>query len=273
MLPAVELGGDTRALITGASRGIGRAIALELAGRGCAVSLIGRRTRELEQVAESVTELGGTPLVVTANVAELRQVQAAVDRHLEQFGGLDLLVANAGVAWYGPFRDMPLEEGERMTRVNWLGTMYTVGAALPHMLDRGRGHIVVMSSAAAHRSFPWAAAYGATKFAQRGFLEALRHELSGTGVDVTGVYPGQVRTHLHDDDRAHGRMPDWHRPRMAIEPGRVARETLRGVERRRPSVYVPGFVRVLGLLHGLSPALADRVLRLAINRTAAPWSR
>ena len=100
-------------------------------------------------------------------------------------GGLDLVVANAGVATYGPFRDMDLATIERMTRVNWLGTVYTVHAALPHLLDRADGHILLVSSSAGHRSFPWAAVYGATKAAQRMFGEALRHELSGTGVSLT----------------------------------------------------------------------------------------
>ena len=107
-----------------------------------------------------------------------------------------------------------------------------------------------MSSGAGHRSFPWAAVYGATKFAQRGFLEALRHELSGTGVGVTGVYPGQVKSHLHDEDRAAGRMPDWYRPQMAIEPERIARATVRAVERGDPAVYEPRIVRLMGALHG-----------------------
>ena len=141
------------------------------------------------------------------------------------------------------------------------------------MLDRAHGHLVVVSSSAGHRSFPWAAVYGATKFAQRGFLEALRHELSGTGVGVTGVYPGQVATHLHDDDRAAGRMPDWVRPSMAISPERVARASVRAVERSQPSVYVPAFVRLMAVLHGISPALADRMLRRVLGGTAAPWRR
>ena len=269
----MQLGGDTRVVVTGCSRGIGRALAKQLALRGCRIGLVARSAGELETLVAEARALGGDALALPADVSEREQVEGAIARFAEQHGGLDVLVVNAGVAWYGPFRDMPIEEAERMTRTNWLGTLYAVGAALPVLLGGARGHIAIVCSAAGHRAFPWAAAYGATKFAQRGFLEALRHELSGTGVDVTGVYPGAVETHLHDDDRAHGRMPDWHRPSAAIKPDRVARAIVEGIEQERTAVFVPPVTRVLGIVHGLSPSLADRLLRLVMGGTAAPAGR
>jgi short-subunit dehydrogenase len=269
----VRLGADTRVLVTGATKGIGRALAQEFAARECRVGLVARNPRELSDLAAELRAGGAQADPLPADVGVREQVDEAVARFIEQAGGLEVLVANAGVSWYGPFRDMPVEEAERMTRINWLGTLYSVHAALPHMLDQGSGHIVIVSSAASYRAFPWAAVYGATKFAQRGFLEALRHELSGTGVEVTGVYPGEVRTHLHDDDTAARRMPDWYRSRMAIPPERVARATVKAVAERRPSVNVPPLTRMLGPVHGISPALADRMLRLVLGRTAAPWRR
>jgi short-subunit dehydrogenase len=157
-----------------------------------------------------------------------------------------------------------------MTQVNWLGTVYTVAAALPHLLGQASGRIVVTSSAAGFRAFPWAAVYGATKFAQRGFLEALRHELSGTGVAVTGFYPGEVETHLHDDAQARGRMPDWRRPSGAMAPEQAARVLLEGIDQGRRDVFVPPAARLLGVLHGISPRLADRMLRRVMGATAAP---
>ena len=105
-------------------------------------------------------------------------------------GGIDLLVVNAGITHYGPYRRQSLEDQLQMSEVNWHGTLRTVHFGLPHLLDRANGHVVVVSSGAALRSFPWAAVYGGTKAAQRMFAEALRHELSGTGVSLTTVYPG-----------------------------------------------------------------------------------
>jgi short-subunit dehydrogenase len=266
----VQLGRDTRVLVTGTSRGIGRCVATELAARGCVVGLVARSADELDAVAGELRTRGGRGLPLPADVGERSQIEGAVARFAEEAGGLDVVIANAGVAYYGPFSLAPVEEAERMTRTNWMGTVYTVKAALPLLLGGARGHIAIVSSAAGHRAFPWAAVYGATKFAQRGFAEALRHELSGTGVGVTGIYPGVVETHLHDDDRAHERMPDWHTPRLAIRPERVARAIVEGIEQEKRAVFVPPSARILAAVHGLSPSLADRLLRAIIGGTAAP---
>jgi len=270
MLLAVEVGADTRVLVTGASRGIGRATTEAFAARGCTVGLVARRADELEQLAGELRDRGATAHALPADVGNRQQMETAASRFVQEAGGLEVVVANAGVAHYGPFRELPPEEVDRMTRINWLGTVYTVRAALPHMLDGKRGHIVVVSSAAGHRAFPAAAVYGATKFAQRGFLEALRHELSGTGVGVTGVYPGEVKTHLHDEDNAYRRMPDWYRPEAAIPPSRVASAIVKAVEESKRAVFVPPVTRVLGIVHGISPAISDRLLRRIMGRTAAP---
>lgn len=259
--------------MTGASRGIGQAAAEQFAARGCTVGLIARGPEQLEQLVARLRGEGRNVFAFSADVGVREQVEDAVGRFLESAGGIDVLVANAGIAYYGPFRDLPVEEAERMTRVNWLGTVYTVTAALPQMLARRSGRIVIVSSAAGHRSFPSAAVYGATKAAQRGFLEALRHELAETGVGVTGVYPGAVKTHLHDDDRANARMPQWYRPQTAISPSQVAAEIVDAVEHDRADVYVPKITRLLRIVHGVSPALADRMLRAIMGRTAAPGRR
>jgi short-subunit dehydrogenase len=179
------------------------------------------------------------------------------------------VVANAGIANYGPVREMDVETIERMTRVNWLGTVYTVMAALPHLLERGAGHIVIVSSGAALRTFPSAAAYGATKAAQRGFGEALRHELGGTGVSVTVVYPGEIATSLHDHEKA--TMPAWYRGGPnAASPDTLAEKIVEAVEHDRRAVHYPPLVRLLGALHGLSPRRSDRILARLRGATAAP---
>jgi short-subunit dehydrogenase len=266
----VQVDRGTRVLITGASRGIGRSVAEAFAARGCTVGLVARSGDELAALAKELDGQASAVVSLPADVGDRSQIEGAAATFMEQAGGIDVLVANAGIAHYAPFRELPIDEAERMTRVNWLGTVYTVAATLQHMLERGQGWIVITSSAAAHRTFPSAAVYGATKAAQSGFLQALRHELAGTGVGITGVYPGEVKTHLHDDDRSHQRMPDWYRSGAAIPPARVADEIVTAVEKGRSSVYVPPLTRLLRIVHGISPKLADRMLRVIMNRTAAP---
>jgi short-subunit dehydrogenase len=141
-----------------------------------------------------------------------------------------------------------------------------VRAGLDPMLDAAQGHIVVVSSGAGLRAFPWGAVYGATKAANKGFAEALRHELSGTGVSVTTVYPGEVATSIHAEAE---QLPDWRNSRDAIPPEVVAEATLEAIEADRREVHVPGQVRFLGL-NGIAPGLVDRILALVRGGSAAP---
>jgi NADP-dependent 3-hydroxy acid dehydrogenase YdfG len=262
----VQLGPGTRAIVTGASRGIGRAVAQALAARGATVGLAARSTGQLEALA---AELPGTHHPLTCDVALPAAVAAAVEAFVAAAGGLDLLVANAGIAHYEPVAEQSLERIEQMTQVNWLGTVYTINAALPQLLAQRRGHIVVMSSGAGLRAFPGAAAYSATKAAQRMFAEALRHELAGTGVSLTTVYPGEIRTSLHAHELQ--RMPEWYRggPRAAT-PEALARRVLTAVEGDRRDLHYRPFVKGMAMLNGVSPAAADAVLRRLRGPSAAP---
>ncbi len=259
----MEIGPGTRAVVTGATKGIGRAISLELAARGAQVGLIARSEEELRRLAEEIGERA-TPL--PADVGDRQAVTEAVDSFVEEAGGVELLVANAGIARYEPFADQDPEDADAMVRINVLGTINTVRAGLQPMLDRGRGHIVVVSSGAALRAFPWAAVYGATKAANKGFAEALRHELSGTGVSVTTVLPGEVRTSLHDEMK---QIPDWRNSENAIEPEEVARATIEAIESDRREVHVPKQVRLLAL-NDVAPGLLDRLLTAVRGGAAAP---
>ena len=255
-----------RAIVTGASRGIGRAVAEALAARGATLGLAARTTGALEALA---AELPGSHHALTCDVALPASVAAAIEQFVAATDGLELLVANAGIAHYEPVAEQSLEHIEHMTQVNWLGTVYTIKAALPHLLAGGRGHIVVMSSGAGLRSFPGAAAYGATKAAQLMFAEALRHELAGTGVSLTTVYPGEVRTSLHAHELA--RMPGWYRGgHQAAAPEALATRVVTAVERDRRDLHYRPLVKGLGMLNGVSPRAADRMLRRLRGPTAAP---
>ena len=258
----MQVGPGTRVLITGASRGIGAALARAFAAAGATLGLVARSREQLDSLTSSLPGEGHRAL--TADVGDAASIAAAVS----EFGDLDVVVANAGITHYRPFAEQPLDEVEQMTRVNWLGTAYTVHAALPGMIERRRGHVVVISSGAGLRAFPSAAVYGATKAAQRGFAGALRHELAGTGVSVTTVYPGEIETSLHDHEM--DRMPEWYRldRRGPAEP--LAEKVVAAVRADRAEVFHPPEVRLLGATHAIEPRLADVFLRRILHPGAAP---
>ncbi len=258
----MELRAGIRVLVTGASRGIGEAIARAFAARGCTLGLVARAVEPLELLAASLPGHGHVAL--PGDVSEAPSIARAV----REFGRVDVLVVNAGITHYMPFAELPLEKAEQMVRVNWLGTLYTVKAALPAMLELRRGHIVVVSSGGGVRGFPSAAVYNGTKAAQRAFAEALRHELHGTGVSVTTVYPGEVETSLHDHEL--DRMPDWYHLDRRSPAGPLGEKVVEAVEQDRREVFYPPIVRLLRVVNGVAPRAADVILRRMLGESAAP---
>lgn len=258
----MRVGAESRALVTGASSGIGLACAEACAARGATVGMVARRAEELEALAARMPGAQALP----ADVTDAEQLAAAIDRFAAD-GGIDLLIANAGVAHYGRFVEQPFELVEQMVATNVVGVMRTVRLALPHMLARGQGHVVVVASGASLRAFPFAAAYGGTKAAELAFAGALRHELAGSGVSLTTVLPGEVKTELHAHERE--RMPAWYDSDNAIPPSEVAEAMIAAVEADRRLVSVPRNVRLLGL-NGIAPGLVDRIIARLRGRTAAP---
>ena len=258
----MQVGQGTRVLVTGASRGLGRSIAEAFGYRGATLGLVARSDTELQSL---VAELPAAEhKILVADVSDRGQMARAV----QAFGDVDVLVANAGVARYLDFQELPLDEAERMTNVNWLGTLYTVQPALARMIERGSGCVVVVSSGAGLRAFPQASVYGATKAAQLAWARALRHELDGTGVDVTVVMPGELETHLHDHQR--DSLPGWREDKYAMPARPLAERIVKAVEKGDAEVYYPGSIKALRIFQGLSPMIADRLLRLMRGKAAAP---
>ena len=258
----MEVGQGTRVLVTGASRGLGRALAEAFGYRGATLGLVARTDSELQSLVDELP--GADHKILVADVSDRRQMAGAI----EAFAPIDVVVANAGVARYLDFDDLPLDEAERMTNVNWLGTLYTVQPALTRMIERGSGSVVIVSSGAGLRSFPQASVYGGTKAAQLAWARALRHELDGTGVDVTIVMPGELQTHLHDHQR--DQLPDWRNDKYALPARPLAERIVKAVEKGQPEVYYPGSIKALRIFQGLSPMIADRLLRLMRGKAAAP---
>lgn len=190
-----ELGGKV-ALVTGASGGIGAAIARSLASKGVRLGLASRSGSDLG-ISGAVAE--------PCDVRDAATVDAFVERVVERFGGLDILIANAGVGAYGPFLDLDPEHLEEMIDVNVKGTLYAVRAALPHLMESDAADIVTIASEAGRRGLPLEAVYCASKFAQVGFTRALDHELRPHGIRCTDVCPGGVATGFA---MGRGRTPD-----------------------------------------------------------------
>jgi len=258
----MQVGQGTRVLITGASRGLGRSLAEAFAWRGATLGLVARTEAELQTLVDELPDAGHRLLI--ADVSDRRQMAAAV----EAFGDIDVVVANAGVARYLNFAELPLDEAERMTNVNWLGTLYTVQPALQRMIARGSGSVVIVSSAAGLRAFPQASVYGATKAAQLAFGRALQHELDGTGVSVTLVLPGELQTHLHDHQR--DQLPEWREDKYALPARPLAERVVNAVQRGQLEVYYPGSIKALRFFQGVSPKMTDRILRMMRGKAAAP---
>ena len=196
---------DRVVVITGASSGIGAATAVACGREGMRVALAARRKEHLERVAEDVRAAGGEVRVVPTDVREETAVQALVDGTVAAWGRLDVLVNNAGVGMLAPTASTSAAEFEAIMRVNYLGTVYGVLAALPHMRRQAGGHIVNVASVVGKRASPFRAAYVASKFAVMGLSEALRMEVPAGG------------------NPRHGRLPhrDRHRvPRARGEPAR-----------------------------------------------------
>jgi NADP-dependent 3-hydroxy acid dehydrogenase YdfG len=187
----VTLSGKT-AVVTGASSGIGEATARLLAQKGCNVILAARREDRLEDLA---AELGDGALAVPTDVTDPAACETLVSRAVERFGSVEVLVANAGLGLYGSIPDGNPEDWRRMFEVNVLGVLYATRAAVRHMLERGSGDVVLVSSLAGRR-VPGAdgTVYAATKHALTAVAEGLRMDVSGRGVRVINVEPGLVRT-------------------------------------------------------------------------------
>ena len=173
------------ALITGASRGIGAATARLFAVHGARVALASRSGDDLG--------IEGA-LARPCDVRDAAGLEALAAEAAERFGGLDILVANAGVGAYGPFLDLSPEHLEEMIDVNLKGTLYAVRAAIPHLIAGGEGDVITLASEAGRRGLPYEAVYCASKFGQIGFTRALDHELRDHGVRCTNVCPGGVAT-------------------------------------------------------------------------------
>lgn len=252
------------ALVTGASSGIGRALAYALADAGHVVALSARRRPQLEQVADEVRARGGDAVVAPADATDRDAVHRLVADAIARCGRLDVVVANAGAYLRRPATEVARADVEAMFVANFWSAFELVQAALPHLRAQRAGHLVLMNSFDAKKGLLQDSPYAVAKAALASYAGTLRQALRGSGVHVCSVFPGRVDTPMIDDLTV---------PRISekIPPERVARAVVRALRRRRAEVIVPWHIRPLWWADVLSPRLGDWLARrLGLDGRRAP---
>ena len=246
-------------VITGASSGIGKATAIEFAKRGADLVLAARREFGLEKTARECEKFGVSAMVVPTDVSREEEVEQLAERAISHFGHIDIWINNAGVYMLGEIKDTPVESMRRLIDVNFFGMVNGCKAVLPHMLERGTGHIINTGSQAGKMAYRYAATYCASKFALTAFSDALRQELYGTGVDVSIVMPNSTDTPLFNYSANYAE-----RQIKPMEPVSTAQDVaevfMRIVDTKERESYVTSFPRALGALHAVAPGLHDHMV-------------
>ncbi|MFD1019723.1 3-ketoacyl-ACP reductase [Thalassobacillus hwangdonensis] len=197
---AQSLKGKT-AYITGAARGIGKATALELSREGVHVGLLARTESTLEKVAEEARELGVNASVAVADIADMEQVEQAVDKLEQDLGKADILINNAGIGMYGAFLEIDPADWKRTFEVNVFGTYHVTRAVLPHLIEKNQGDIINISSSSGLKGTAKSTAYSGSKFAVQGMTEALMQEVRKHNIRVMTLNPSLVATDLSFGDK------------------------------------------------------------------------
>lgn len=256
-------------IVTGASQGIGGALCLELARQRPRLVLAARDAAALEAVAAECRTRGAETLVCPTDVADEASCRALVEAAVSRFGGLDVLVANAGVGMLARLDEVTdVSVYERLMRVNYLGSVYPTYHALAH-LKRSRGQIVAVSSLAGLTGVPTRTAYAATKHAQIGFFDSLRIELRGTGVSVTVVAPSFVQSEIRRRSAGPAGRPVESSPVRETEvmsAEECARRIVRAMEGRQRMLVMSLKGRLGRWAKLVAPGLVDRVAAEAVRR-------
>ncbi len=248
-----------RAIVTGASSGIGRELVQQLAAAGARVVALARREDRLRALAEQCNSQRGEVAPVAGDVTEAEVRHRAIETARSRFGGLDILVNNAGVGAMGPFEDADPHRLRHIMEVNFFALVEMTRLALP-LLHQGTTPIIVnVSSILGRRGVPYSSEYAASKFAVHGFSESLRAELARHGIDVLVVSPGTTETEFFDSLIERTGSAGWpeHRP---VSAAAVARQTVRAMRRGKHEIVPYFWGKVLLGLNRLSPALVDRLL-------------
>jgi len=253
------------ALVTGAASGIGRATAVEFAREGCHLVISDVNEVGLHNTAQEIAHRGRRILPVICDVSRKEAVEHLRDKALAEFGGVDILMNNAGVGLAAEIRDTDISDWEWILGINLWGTIHMLHYFLPHMVERGGGHIVNISSAVGIVNFvPIQAAYTTTKFALVGLTEVLRTEVERFGIGVTCVCPGSVKTNLFSDPNVKGFkkevmdiVPDF----FYFSPENVAKKIIKAVKKNQAVLVITALAKAACLMKRISPESARLLAR------------
>lgn len=259
---------DNVIIITGASKGIGAELAVQLASRGASLALAARNIAELEAVAALCRAKGAKVIAVKCDVAVDADCKALVDATIAAFGRIDTLVNNAGATMWARFEDIAdMEILQRIMQVNYMGAVYCTHYALPH-LKASKGRLAGISSLAGRTGVPTRTGYAASKHAMTGFFDSLRIELDGTGVTVTMIYPGFVSTGIRENASGPDGKPIQVSP---VKEGEVmgveecSRLIVEAIDTRRREVIMTARGKIGLWLKLVAPGLIDRIAKRAIE--------
>jgi short-subunit dehydrogenase len=241
---------DRVTIVTGASSGIGRQVALDFAARGAALVIAARRRDRLDEVAAACAARGSAIEAMVGDVGERGFVEAMAARALRRFGRIDVVVNNAGISKHKQIYRVTADEVDHVLRVNFLAAAHLTLAALPAMLRQGEGWVVNVSSLAGKIPPPREAVYAASKFALNGLSEGLWLDLAGSGVHVAVINVGPIDTEIWDKTDE----PTAYRGRK-LPPSAVSRAVFRAIEERRHELWVPGVLRLAWLFRIFMPRL------------------
>jgi len=254
-------------LVTGASSGIGEATARLFAREGYRVAMGARRLDRLETLANEIQVKGGQALPVAADLSRLEDIQSLVTTTLDHYGQIDVLLNNAGFGRLDWLENLdPVKDVEAQLKINLVAVIQTAQAVLPHMILRRSGHIVNMASLAGQVATPTYTVYAASKFAVRGFTEALRREVGVYSIHVSAIYPGGVKTEFSEHTGAKRKTGRTTPAALRLDAAEVAQAVLSIVRRPRRGLVIPWPMRFSVWMNILFPGLVDRLIEQNFTR-------